>query len=63
MVTKEHKINELENIANELRKMIVTISYKSKGHHIGSALSCIDILVTLYFYELKKLVQVNVFHI
>jgi transketolase len=53
MVTKEHKINELENIANELRKMIVTISYKSKGHHIGSALSCIDILTTLYFYELK----------
>ena len=34
----------LEEISKDLRRMIIEISYKTKAHHVGSALSCIDIL-------------------
>tara|TARA_Y100000590_G_scaffold165151_1_gene189162 strand:+ start:3604 stop:4416 length:813 start_codon:yes stop_codon:yes gene_type:complete len=40
---------ELKEIALNLRKKIIEISYISKAHHVGSELSCIDILVSLYF--------------
>ena len=39
----------LIKISSQLRKKIVEISYHSKAHHIGSAMSCIDILAALYF--------------
>ena len=42
-------ISKLENISKELKKKILKISFKKKAHHIGSCLSCIDILTTLYF--------------
>ena len=41
--------HELEEIALNLRKKIIEISYITKAHHVGSELSCIDILVSLYF--------------
>lgn len=40
---------KLEKIAFALRKMIIQVSYQAKAHHIGSALSCIDIITVLYF--------------
>jgi len=40
---------DLEKIALNLRKKIIEISYLTKAHHVGSELSCIDILVALYF--------------
>jgi|TARA_B100002003_G_C14067847_1_gene513777 transketolase len=43
------QINELKKISFFLRKKIIEISYQAKAHHIGSELSCIDILVALYF--------------
>jgi transketolase len=42
-------ISKLENISKELKKKILKISFEKKAHHIGSCLSCIDILTTLYF--------------
>jgi len=42
-------IKYLEKLSNNLRKEIIDISYKKKAHHIGSELSCIDILAVLYF--------------
>ena len=42
-------ISKLESISQELKKKILEISFKKKAHHIGSCLSCIDILTTLYF--------------
>ena len=39
---------ELKKIANKLRKKIIKISFKNKAHHIGSELSCIDILTALF---------------
>ena len=41
-------LDALEEIALNLRKKIIEISYISKSHHIGSELSCVDILVSLY---------------
>ena len=41
--------HNLKLIAHELRKRIIEVSYSSGAHHIGSALSCIDILTVLYF--------------
>ena len=43
------KNKELEEIALNLRKKIIEISYVSKAHLVGSELSCIDILVSLFF--------------
>ncbi|MDD2840039.1 MAG: transketolase [Rickettsiales bacterium] len=35
--------------SNDIRKDIVNMCYKAKTSHIGSALSCVEILETLYF--------------
>ncbi len=42
-------INSLEETARELRRRIIEYSHKTKTPHLGSCLSCIDILTTLYF--------------
>ena len=46
---KKISINNLDNLSQDLKKKIVEISYRKKAHHIGSCLSCIDILVALFF--------------
>ena len=43
-------INYLKNI----RKNILQLTYKAKSSHIGSCLSIVEILYTLYFKILKK---------
>lgn len=40
--------NDLKKISKKLRKKIIEISYKNKAHHIGSELSCIDVLSVLF---------------
>ena len=44
---------ELTQIAQELRKDILRISYDARVGHVGSALSIIDILTVLYWKTLK----------
>ena len=44
---------DLKEISNKLRKRIIHTSYISKIPHLGSCLSCIDILVFLYWRELS----------
>ena len=44
---------ELERIANSVRKKILALVYKTKGPHIGSSFSCVEILVSLYSTFLK----------
>lgn len=44
---------ELYNIANSVRKLIIEVACRSKTAHVGSSLSCADILVSLYFHELN----------
>ena len=43
----------LENIALNIRKNTLKIANSSKGPHIGTALSCIEILTQLYFKTLN----------
>lgn len=43
------KMKEFENIARDIRKCIVKMHTRANSSHIGSALSCVDILVALYF--------------
>lgn len=40
---------KLENIAAELRRRIVEYSHHTKTPHLGSCLSCVDIMTALYF--------------
>jgi len=42
-----------QKIAKEIRKKILKMIFTSQSSHIGSALSCVDILTTLYFKILK----------
>ena len=49
----KNKLAKLYKISKLLRKKIVEISFNAKAHHIGSELSCIDILVALYFDFMK----------
>lgn len=46
-------INELENRARILRARIIETSHKAGIPHLGSCLSCIDILTALYFSVLR----------
>jgi transketolase len=44
---------ELRDIAREIRKKVIIAVHRSKSPHVGSALSCVDILTVLYFKKLK----------
>ena len=43
------------NISKEIRRKIIEMKYRSKEEHIGSALSCVDVLTVLY----HKILNIN----
>ncbi|RMH50352.1 MAG: transketolase [Zetaproteobacteria bacterium] len=43
----------LEEIAREIRRRIVINAHRSSTPHLGSCLSCVDILVSAYFHGLR----------
>lgn len=43
------------NIQNKLRLKILKLYYKANSGHIGSSLSCIDILISIFFFQKKKI--------
>ena len=45
----QNTISELETIARKIRARIVEHSHRTGTPHLGSCLSCVDILVALYF--------------
>ena len=47
------KISELKKIASIARSRIILNSHRTNTPHLGSCLSCVDILVALYFDKLK----------
>jgi len=53
MRKKNKSIDKINFISKELKKKILDISFKKKAHHIGSCLSCIDLLCALYFGFMK----------
>lgn len=46
-------MTDLKDISKRIRRTIVELAYSSKGPHVGSALSCADILTVLYFDVLR----------
>ena len=44
-----YKISELETFAKKNRGKVIEMSYKSRASHLGSSLSCVDILVAIYW--------------
>jgi transketolase len=46
-------MTDLEAMAKKVRRRIIEIAYDTQAAHIGSCLSCVDILVALYFREMK----------
>ncbi len=52
-MVKNISINNLSKLSLFFKKKIIDISYAKKAHHIGSCLSCIDILVALFFGVMK----------
>ena len=46
-------MKELEGIARTLRARIIETSHKTNTPHLGSCLSCVDILVAAYFHSLR----------
>ncbi len=47
------KRKTLETIARDIRRDILTMSYLAQSAHTGGALSCVEILVALYFRIMK----------
>lgn len=45
--------NKLKEISREVRKLVIDVANKSKSAHVGSSLSCVDLLVYLYYHELN----------
>ena len=50
---KETNIQELETMARVIRGKLVEMSHRSGAAHLGSALSCVDILVAAYWGALR----------
>lgn len=44
---------QTQNHAKEVRRRIIELAHRSKSPHVGSSLSCADILTVLYFDILK----------
>ena len=49
----EQHLAELEQVAREIRGTVVQMSHASRAPHLGSNLSCVDLLVAAYFAELR----------
>src|SRR5260221_14735146 len=46
-------VSELEQLARSIRARIIENSYQTQTPHLGSCLSCVDILVAAYFAVLR----------
>ena len=44
---------QLARVANKIRRRTIETSSRAKIPHLGSCLSCVEILTTLYWKELK----------
>ena len=53
MVDKTNDIEELERLCLEARKWIIKMISAAGTGHVGGSLSCVEILVTLYFRRMR----------
>ena len=47
------EIDYLVKKAKKIRRKIIKIANRSGSPHVGTCLSCVDILASLYFYKLN----------
>ena len=45
---------KLEDVASRIRDMVIRMAYNHQSSHVGSCLSCVEIMVYLYYYKMKK---------
>ncbi len=50
---QEHSAEELKILSLRIRERILQLAHRSKSAHVGSALSAVDVLSTLYFSILR----------
>lgn len=50
---KINTVFELKNIAKEIRREILAMSYRAQCAHTGGSLSCVEILTALYFRVMR----------
>ena len=53
MVSSQLPTAELQTIARQIRRRVVQMSHDGQAPHLGSSLSCIDILVAAYWNVLR----------
>lgn len=49
MQKTQYSLEDLETVAAQIRGSLVEMSHEARAAHLGSALSCVDILVVLYW--------------
>lgn len=49
---EEFITEQLESVSKKVRQLIIEVANRSKTAHVGSSLSCVELLVTLYFHLL-----------
>lgn len=49
----ENKVKKCEEASKKIKKLVFDTVYKTQSHHIGSILSCLDIITVLYFSVLN----------
>jgi len=47
-------MKKLEKLAKKIRRRVIELLYKHKACHLGSCLSCVEILVAIYFGGIMK---------
>lgn len=52
-IVNDEQIKELDQIARELRVLVVKMVYQAGSGHIGGSLSAADMMAALYFYTLR----------
>ena len=50
---KNISMKKLEELAKKVRRRVIDLLYKHRAAHLGSCMSCIEILVALYFGVMK----------
>jgi transketolase len=49
----KNKIKKCKEASKMIKKLVFDVVYKTQSHHIGSILSCLDVLTVLYFSALN----------
>jgi transketolase len=52
-LAQQLEVVQLERLAREIRMWIIENSHRTQTPHLGSCLSCVDILVAAYFHALR----------